>query len=184
MSTKSTRQFLGTSKNKCLSRAATWSDYCENPAIATYIPEGKSSNWKNEDIQHDNHGGRMFEERLHLKNKINPESLSPHNITRPDLDKSVEYEDTPEFRQSLNMEGAEKEAILKQLRDRLGMKEKKKDVKPGSNPNVEWHGDEGEHGTHNGPKKGDVYITLKPSLSADNVPYNGGKAGYIKPDGY
>ena len=57
----------------------------------------------------------------------------------------MEYEDTPEFRQSLNMQGAAKEAILKKLRDRLGMKEKKKDVKPGSNPKVEWHGSEGEH---------------------------------------
>ena len=47
----------GTSKSKCLSRAKIWSDYCENPAIATYIPEGKSSNWNDEDVQHDNHGG-------------------------------------------------------------------------------------------------------------------------------
>ena len=46
----------------------------------------------------------MFEERVHLKNKINPESMQPHNISRPDLDTSVEYEDTPEFRKSLNME--------------------------------------------------------------------------------
>ena len=42
------------------------------------------------------------------------------------------------------MEGVAKEAILKKLRDRLGMKEKKKDVKPGSNPKVDWHGDEGK----------------------------------------
>ena len=117
----------------------------------------------------------MFEERVHLKDKINPESLSPHNISRPDLDQTVEYEDTPEFRQALNMDGPEKEALLQQLRDRLGMKEKKADqVKPGSNPKVEWHGDEGEHGTHNGPKKGDVYATLKPVLNANNVPYNKG----------
>ena len=80
------------------------------------------------------------------------------------------------------MVGAEKEAILKQLRDRLGMKDKKKNVEPGSNPKVEWHGDMGEHGTHNGPKKGDVYITLKPSLSADNLSNNGGY-GRIKSDG-
>ena len=28
----------GTSKNSCLGRAKIWSEYCENPAIATYIP--------------------------------------------------------------------------------------------------------------------------------------------------
>lgn len=94
----------GTSKSKCLSRAAIWSDYCENPAIATYLPEGRSSNWMDEDIQHDNHGGRMFEEMVDIKKKINPESMQPHNLTRPDVSTSVEYEDTPEFRQSLNME--------------------------------------------------------------------------------
>ena len=45
----------------------------------------------------------MFEERVDIKHKINPESISPHNLTRPDLAASVEYEDTPEFRKSLNM---------------------------------------------------------------------------------
>ena len=59
---------------------------------------GKSSNWKDEDIQHDNHGGRMFEERSHLKNKINPESMTPHNTTKPKIESTEEYEDTPEFR--------------------------------------------------------------------------------------
>lgn len=59
--------------------------------------------------------------------------------------------------------------MLKRLRDRLGMKEKKTNVAPGSNPKVEWHGDEGEHGTHNGPRKGDVYITLEPPKSADDL---------------
>ena len=117
----------------------------------------------------------MFEERVDIKNKINPESISPHNLTRPDLEGSVEYEDTPEFRKSLNMpevsvliwyfllfycknlslsiKGPAKEALLKDLRDRLGLKEKVK-VAPGSNPKVDWHGDEGEHGTHNEAKKG------------------------------
>lgn len=105
---------------------------------------------------------------------------------RPVVDEPVEYEDTPEFRQSLNMEGAAKEAILKKLRDRVGMKqvkEKKGDVKPGSNPKVQWHGSKGEHGTHNGAKKGDVYITLKPSMSANNLAHPGkavpsGGSGY------
>ena len=49
--------------------------------------------------------------------------------------------------------GPAKEALLKDLRDRLGLKEKVK-VSPGSNPKVDWHGDEGEHGTHNEAKKG------------------------------
>merc|ERR1719436_655710 len=119
---------------------------------------------------------------MHLKNKINPNSMTPHNVSKPDFEQSVEYEDTPEFRQSLNMEGVAKEAILKKLRDRLGMKEKKSNVKPGSNSKVEWHGDEGEHGTHNGPKKGDAYITLKPGMSADNLSHKGAhaKGGYAK----
>ena len=93
----------------------------------------------------------MFEERRHLKNKINPHSIDPHKVNNTKVEDPVEYEDTPEFRQSLNMDGPAKEAILKRLRDRLGLKEKKSDVKPGSNPKVDWHGDEGEHGTHNGP---------------------------------
>ena len=47
----------GESKSYCLNRAKVWNDYCENPVIATYLPEGVSSNWKDQDIQHDNHGG-------------------------------------------------------------------------------------------------------------------------------
>ena len=58
---------------------------------------------------------------------------------------------------------------MKSLRDRLGLKEKV-NVSPGSNPKVEWHGDEGEHGTHNEAKKGDVYITLKPPKSVKDLP--------------
>ncbi len=46
----------------------------------------------------------MFEESIDIKKKINPESLQPHDLNRPNLTSSVEYEDTPEFRQSLNME--------------------------------------------------------------------------------
>ena len=45
----------------------------------------------------------MFEERMDLKKKINPHSIQPHNITKPNTTESVEYEDTPEFRKSLNM---------------------------------------------------------------------------------
>ena len=92
---------------------------------------------------------------------------------------------------SLYKKGPAKEALLKDLRDRLGLKEKVK-VSPGSNPKVDWHGDEGEHGTHNEAKKGsmlpfagvfccitevcisgDVYITLKPSKSAHDLPADG-----------
>ena len=77
-------------------------------------------------------------------------------------------------------------ALLKKLRDRVGMKqvkEKKGNVKAGSNPKVQWHGSKGEHGTHNGAKKGDVYITLKPSMSANNLAHPGkavpsGGSGY------
>lgn len=159
----------GTSKHKCLYRAKTWADYCETPVIASYLPDGKSSNWKDEDIQHDSHGGRMFEEQADVRNKINPESYKPHELKRPEPKQPEEYEDTPEFRQSLNMQGAEKEAVLRKLRERLGMKSKKANVGPGSNPKVKWHGAKGEHGTHNGPNKGEAYATLSPSLSAANL---------------
>ena len=47
----------GTYKSKCLERAATWADFCETPVIATYLPDGVSSNWKDEHIQQDHHGG-------------------------------------------------------------------------------------------------------------------------------
>ena len=101
--------------------------------------------------------------------------MDPHKVNTTKVDEPEEYEDTPEFRQSLNMEGPAKEAILKKLRDRLGLKEKQ-NIKPGSNPKVKWHGDEGEHGTHNGPSKGDVYITLEPPLSANNLRGSGNAA--------
>jgi hypothetical protein len=38
-----------------------------------------------------------------VKKMINPESYNPTRLQRPNLEVPLEYEDTPEFRQSLNM---------------------------------------------------------------------------------
>ena len=48
--------------------------------------------------------------------------------------------------------------------------------------NSRWSLPSGEHGTHNGPKKADAYVTLKPGMSADNLSHKGGhaKGGYAK----
>ena len=49
----------------------------------------------------------MLEDERKLTNKINPESLDPNHVSRPTVEepeeKSADYEDTPEFRKSLNM---------------------------------------------------------------------------------
>jgi hypothetical protein len=45
----------------------------------------------------------MFEELLDIKKMINPESYNPTKLQRPNLEPALQYEDTPEFRQSLNM---------------------------------------------------------------------------------
>ena len=49
----------------------------------------------------------MLEDERKLTNKINPESLDPNHVSRPTVEepeeKSTDYEDTPEFRKSLNM---------------------------------------------------------------------------------
>lgn len=52
----------------------------------------------------------MFEEDNDVQNKINPESLNPQDVKRnrdsaikDDKADSKDYEDTPEFRKSLNM---------------------------------------------------------------------------------
>ena len=45
----------------------------------------------------------MFEELLDVQKKINPESYNPTKVARPSLEPYLEYEDTPEFRKSLNM---------------------------------------------------------------------------------
>lgn len=50
---------------------------------------------------------RMFEEEHKVVNKINPHSLNPHKIIRPPpgvkAKEHPEYEDTSEYRKSLNM---------------------------------------------------------------------------------
>jgi len=71
------------------------------------------------------HYYKMYHLHFGLRQPVYTYLLCDTNF-RPDLETSVEYEDTPEFRQSLNMEGVAKEAILKKLRDRLGMKDQKK----------------------------------------------------------
>merc|ERR1740131_594335 len=72
----------------------------------------------------------MFEESESSQNHINPDSLNPHGPVDRSLykseyksqaPKSPDYHDSPEYRKSLHLEGEEKEAVLKQLRERLGM---------------------------------------------------------------
>ena len=51
----------------------------------------------------------MFEDPKKLTHKINPESLDPNHVSRPAPKEEGEnehedYEDTPEFRKSLNTE--------------------------------------------------------------------------------
>ena len=45
----------------------------------------------------------MFEEKIDVKHKINVESMHPHVIKRPSTFVPEQYEDTPEFRQSMNL---------------------------------------------------------------------------------
>jgi len=120
----------GTNADKCMGRAEWWMKYCDTPVIATYVPDGLSSGWNNDWIMHDSHGGRMFEENEKAANNINPDSLNPMAAVNPNhypseyksqAAKSPDYHDSPEYRKSLHLEGAEKEAILKSLRERLGM---------------------------------------------------------------
>merc|ERR1711942_559498 len=120
----------GTDADKCMGRAEWWMKYCDAPVIATYVPDGLSSGWNNDWIMHDSHGGRMFEENEKAANNINPDSLNPMAAVNPNhypseyksqAAKSPDYHDSPEYRKSLHLEGAEKEAILKSLRERLGM---------------------------------------------------------------
>jgi len=120
----------GDSKEKCIGRAESWMKYCDTPVIATYVPEGVSSNWQTDWIMHDSHGGRMFEESEDALNHINPDSLNPHAPVNPSeyksefksmAPKSPDYHDSPEYRKSLHLQGEEKEAMLASLRARLGM---------------------------------------------------------------
>jgi len=120
----------GSDADKCIARAEWWMKFCDTPCLATYIPDGVSSGWNNDWIMHDSHGGRMFEETEAAANNINPDSLNPHSPVNPShypseyksqAAKTPDYHDSPEYRKSLHLEGAEKEAILKSLRERLGM---------------------------------------------------------------
>jgi len=157
----------GVSKSYCLQRARVWSEYCENPCIATYIPEGVSSNWRDEDIQHDNHGGRMFEEKYDVKKQINPHSYNPHNVTKPVVKMEEQYEDTEEYRKSLNMpEGPEKEALLAGLKQRLGITGEVGGA-VGANKNVNWQGVGKEKGS---PAKAPAPPTGEPAPAAPAAP--------------
>nr|AVA26901.1 mucin-like spermatophore wall protein 1 [Lepeophtheirus salmonis] len=148
------------SKNTCLDRGAWWTKYCENPAISTYVPEGVSSNWKNEDIQHDSHGAKMFENYKAMTNKINPESINPNDLHRPSQELPEEYEDTPEYRKSLHLKGKEREEILESLRKRLGMTRKD------SYKQVKWHGGEPPPLNTGGNKSSSSSSTSKSSASS------------------
>merc|ERR1711970_1124213 len=122
-------QGSGSSKAKCFARAEWWQNYCQTPVVVTYVPDGVSTNFEMNWIMHDSHGGRMFEETEDTKQVINPDSLNPHSPINPPYPsqyksmepKSPDYHDSPEYRKSLHLEGKEKEAILAQLRARLGM---------------------------------------------------------------
>ena len=46
----------------------------------------------------------MFEEKVDLKHKINVESIKPHDLKRPSTHVPEQYEDTPEFRRSMNLQ--------------------------------------------------------------------------------
>merc|ERR1712098_982355 len=63
-----------------------------------------------------------FEEKYDVKNEINPHSYNPHKVTKPRVELKEQYEDTEEYRRSLNMpDGPEKEALLAGLKKRLGI---------------------------------------------------------------
>jgi len=122
-------QGAGASAEACLARAEWWMKYCDTPVLATYVPDGVSSNWNNDWIMHDSHGGKMFEELEDTLNQINPDSLNPHqanpsgyhSIYKSQPEKSPDYHDSPEYRKSLHLEGEEKAAVLEKLRKRLGV---------------------------------------------------------------
>merc|ERR1719347_1004527 len=103
--------------------------YCDTPVLATFVPGGVSSSWNNNWIMHDSHGGRMFEEVEDALNHINPDSMDPHQADpskynsefKSMSDKSLDYHDSPEFRKSLHLQGEEKEQVLQELRQKLGM---------------------------------------------------------------
>ena len=65
----------------------------------------------------------MFEEKYDVKKQINPHSYNPHDVKKPVVKMEEQYEDTEEYRKSLNMpDGPEKDALLAGLKQRLGIK--------------------------------------------------------------
>ena len=156
----------GDSKEKCLERADSWMKYCDTPVIATYVPGGVSSNWQNDWIMHDSHGGRMFEESEDALNHINPDSLNPHGPVKPGFSefksmapKSPDYHDSPEYRKSLHLQGEEKEAMLASLRARLGMS----GAASGVNKDVKQHG-----GVETGAMAGEAASSSSSSSSSSS----------------
>merc|ERR1711936_567450 len=159
----------GDSKEKCLERADSWMKYCDTPVIATYVPGGVSSNWQNDWIMHDSHGGRMFEESEDALNHINPDSLNPHGPVKPGFSefksmapKSPDYHDSPEYRKSLHLQGEEKEAMLASLRARLGMS----GAASGVNKDVKQHG-----GVETGAMAGEAASSSSSSSSSSDNGY-------------
>ena len=70
----------------------------------------------------------MLEDERKLTNQINPESLDPNHVSRPTVPekKSEDYEDTPEFRKSLNMKVSQccrRKSFVPALRLRLSWRE-------------------------------------------------------------
>ena len=80
----------------------------------------------------------MFEEKYDVKNEINPHSYNPHKVAKPQIKLEEQYEDTEEYRKSLNMpDGPEKDALLAGLKKRLGLDSK---GGVGDNKKVQWQG--------------------------------------------
>ena len=119
----------GSSAENCLARADWWMKYCDTPVLATYVPSGVTSTWKDDWIMHDSHGGKMFEELEDTLNQINPDSMNPHSanpsgynsIYKSQPEKSPDYHDSPEYRKSLHLQGEEKQEVLDKLKKRLGV---------------------------------------------------------------
>merc|ERR1711951_19249 len=75
-----------------------------------------------------------------VKKQINPHSYNPHDVKKPVVKMEEQYEDTEEYRKSLNMpDGPEKDALLAGLKQRLGIKGEVK-AAVGQNKKVNWQG--------------------------------------------
>ena len=120
----------------------------------------------------------MFEEKGDIKKQVNPHSYNPHTVKKPNPKLPEMYEDTPEYRKSLNLEGKEKEDLLKSLRERLGMSGPKQKSGPGYSTGVQWHGEEGEHGhqaAEEKPQEGQQQAGMEqPAAAGKEEPKQGG----------